>query len=165
MDYKRTSLKIIVYCLVFSVLHFLYMFFPYDLVALISCNGESVFQHLKLAFYSYIITSVIEYKLYGGDKNFWIMRLLSSNLMGLIQMMFWYIPFVFIGQMEDMSIKLPYAYFIQVMCVIWLCAFEESKIGFTKVSKASIIFLSLVLVYLYSGYTFVMPYTDLFYTP
>ncbi len=51
---------------VFLVLHFLYDFFPNPVIGIFSGTSESVFQHLKIGFFSYLTAGLFEHRLLPG---------------------------------------------------------------------------------------------------
>ena len=55
--------KIIIFQVVFLILHYLYDWFPCQVTQIFSGTNESVFQHMKIGFYSYLVVAFIEFLL------------------------------------------------------------------------------------------------------
>ena len=176
----KLPIKIIIFCIIYTILHFLYKLFPYDLVAVISCNTESVLNHLKLASYSYFLTGVVDYfyriKIKGwyNDKFFWswYSRVLFSILIGWVYLILWYTPFVFIGMITTVWLKVVYSFKMLIISFIFTdrfdTHFEYASTGVGRISgkiKIYIIILTIVTIYIYTSFTFVQPYIDLFEIP
>ncbi len=56
----KTAVKVAAFWFGFLILHFLYDWLPILPVALFSGVSEAVFQHAKIAFYVYLLVSLIE---------------------------------------------------------------------------------------------------------
>lgn len=59
--------KLILFLLIFAILHFAYDFFPNAVIKIFSSPDESVFSHLKMSFYSYFFLSIN--RLFLFEKN------------------------------------------------------------------------------------------------
>ncbi len=68
--------------MIFSILHFGYDLTHWAFLAPICGVNESVFQHLKMAFWAYLLASLIEYFVVRGKlgkkETFWYSRFLST---------------------------------------------------------------------------------------
>ena len=66
----------------FILFHFGYKLFPSNLFTLLGCPYESVFQHMKMVFFAYVIVSITEYlitkKSIRMRNGFWMSRLFSA---------------------------------------------------------------------------------------
>lgn len=75
-------LKTFLYLIIFALLHFSYDLAKLEFLKPFGGIDESIFQHLKMAFGSYIIASLIEYsylkKRFKSFFNFFIPRLFSA---------------------------------------------------------------------------------------
>ena len=66
---KRLLLKIIPAWLLYVLLHFMNKIFSGFIITLIGCPEESIFQHMKMAFVSYLIVSIVEYFIIRKSQN------------------------------------------------------------------------------------------------
>jgi len=60
-DNKYIYIRGLILLGIFIILHYAYDFFPNVVFQIFSGINESVFQHMKIAFYSYIILTIIEF--------------------------------------------------------------------------------------------------------
>jgi len=71
-------LKAFIYLILFSVLHFGYDLTHLSFLKPFCGINESIFQHLKIAFWAYLLASLIEYPVFKRKKRkyegFWIPR-------------------------------------------------------------------------------------------
>lgn len=76
-----TKILVIIAVIIFgTLLHYLYQISKENkLVALISAVNESVWEHLKLSFFSIIIIGIFEYLLFKNEtNNFWTSKMIAS---------------------------------------------------------------------------------------
>ena len=74
-------IKSLIYLFIFIILHFGYELTQWSFLTPFCGINESVFQHLKMAFWAYLFTSGIEYLVIIKKKrawNFWYPSLLST---------------------------------------------------------------------------------------
>ena len=142
---------------------FLHCFFPIY---------ESIFQHAKIIFYSYIITSAIEFCIYKYNlhKNFgsysvhiensseYIFNILQNSITIIwIMTLVYYFPSSIIGPCQSFITEFLWAIgatFITGFCAICI----EKKVWHRPV----IISLVLISIFLFARFTFVQPWTDFF---
>jgi len=163
--------KVLIYLLIYSILHFLYDLIPVLPIALISGTNESIFTHMKIGFYAYFFTCLVDYQITKTQiesKNtyFWN-TLLMSSLMPLFLFALWYILPVFLEHLEPMWFELTYSFLILVINGIMAANLEDSysKTEYSKNTKIIILLLFISSIIIYSGYTFKTPYIDVFYIP
>lgn len=94
-------LKVILFQLIFLLLHYLYDWVPCNLVALFSGTNESVYQHLKIGFFSYIVLTGVEYLVIRKSISSFVQyinaRLFTSvYLMWVMTVCFLISPLVFV---------------------------------------------------------------------
>jgi len=76
----RRFLKILIYVALFSVLHFGYELTGWDFLKVLCGTDESVFEHIKMGFWAYLFTSVIEFFAFKKKQIFWSSRFFSASL-------------------------------------------------------------------------------------
>jgi hypothetical protein len=87
------------------LLHFLYDWFPNDVTAIFSGTNESVYQHMKIGFFSYLIYALVEYLLtrqsISSVSQFVFTRLFSTVFLPMAMMLIYmFCPLVF-GHVES----------------------------------------------------------------
>lgn len=105
--------KIIIIHIIFILLHYLYDWFSNDFTAIISGINESVFQHMKIGFFSYLIFVLIEFILTRKSvtifSSYIYSRLFSATYLPLVMMVIYLFgPLVF-GQFETITYDVIFA--------------------------------------------------------
>lgn len=131
----------------FIVLHFGYKWFPSHLFTLLGCPYESVFQHMKMAFFAFTFVSLVEWVILGkGNRtkgSFWMSRLLSAVLLSLIVYPVWYLYPILFGLIEAPGAEILYSNITLVICITITLVIEEilRKASYPAVAKIAILFL------------------------
>lgn len=131
----------------FIFFHFGYKLLPSHLFTLLGCPFESVFQHMKMAFFSYTIVSVAEFiisrKKDRTGSSFWMSRLLSAVFLSLIVYLVWYIYPVLFGLIESSAGEIVYSNIILVICIVVTLSLELlfHKVQFPVLARIAIVFL------------------------
>lgn len=164
-------LKSLLYLVIFSVLHFGYDLTHWTFLTPFCGINESVFQHLKMAFWAYLLTSLIEYFLVrrklSKTKTFWYPRFLSTIIVPWLVALIWYLAPALLGRIESLILELIWAifttYFSGVMGGIIEKNIKEDTI--TISFKIAILILFIISAFLYIWFTYKPPWIDLFINP
>ncbi|MDZ7393916.1 MAG: DUF6512 family protein [candidate division KSB1 bacterium] len=167
----RTWTKALVYLGVFAVLHFLFDLTHWPFLAPFCGVNESVFQHLKMAFWAYLVASVVEGvagKRSVRDKAaFWYSRLASAVVVPWLVLLLWYVAPALVGRIEHMAVELLWAtvvtYLSGIMGGMWDKHLERATpaLGF----RLCVIGLVIVSTVLYVRFTYKLPWLGLFVDP
>ena len=155
---------------IFIVLHYLYKWFPNIIFSLFSPINESVFQHFKNAFYSYIILTLIEYFIFRKqiqDKNkFFFSHMLSAIIISWFIFILFLTLAMFYGE-RYFIVEIIYAQIVVYITAILVSIFEQEfkNLEFSKRFKVLIIVLSIYLVVEFTVFTFKLPWHDVFADP
>ena len=164
-------LKSLLYLAIFSILHFGYDLTHWAFLTPLCGINESVFQHLKMAFWAYLLASLIEYfvvriKL-SKRKTFWYPRLLSTIIIPWVVMLIWYLVPALCGKVESLTLEVLWSVFSTyssgVMGGIIEKNIEENVV--TSSFKIIILILIIVSAFLYIWFTYKPPWIDLFINP
>ncbi|MBN1801579.1 MAG: hypothetical protein JW891_08750 [Candidatus Lokiarchaeota archaeon] len=179
MDLNRENkyyifIKALVYLVIFSFLHFAYDISQENIVVgIFSGTDESVFQHMKIGFYSYLILTVIEYLIFmkqinkGGMDKFLYSRLLSAILLSWFMIVLYLIAALFFQEQPPLEFEIFYSIimgYISILPVLMLEIWYE-KFEFPKQIKYLIIFFVILLVLEFTLFTFNKPWHDIFLEP
>ncbi len=164
-------IKSLLYLVVFSILHFGYDLTHWAFLTPLCGINESVFQHLKMAFWAYLLASLIEYfvmrRKFSKRETFWYPRLLSTIIVPWFVVLIWYLVPAFFGRIESLVLELLWGifstYFSGVMGGIMEKNIEESAV--TPSFKIVILILFIVSTFLYVWFTYKPPWIDLFINP
>ena len=124
-------------------LHFLYEFFPSFLTSIISPVNESVFEHMKMIFSSFIIGGIICYFIF--KKKDLSRYMFSFSLIGIFDIALFliiYIPINLIFK-ENMILTFIILYFSILVSQI-LCYYI---LFFSKIKYQNLIFIGILLIF------------------
>jgi hypothetical protein len=112
----KIAIKCASYCLIYSPLHFLYDWFPSPFARLVGGTGESIFQHMKIGFWSWLFASGVErfWNRASGPKAFIASRAFGSAIAPLSIMIVWYVVAAAFGPMPSALLEVASAFAILV---------------------------------------------------
>ncbi|MFN2305010.1 MAG: hypothetical protein ACK2TV_14865, partial [Anaerolineales bacterium] len=106
-------LKIVIYQLLFLLLHYLYDWFPNNLTVIFSGVNESVYQHMKIAFFTYFLIAILEYlvirKTIKDFEAYLFSRLFSASFLPLIMMVYFLVGPLTIGHTDNILLEIVFA--------------------------------------------------------
>ena len=107
--WRFTLVKALAIQIIFLILHYAYESFPSIITTIFSGINESVYQHLKMGFFAYALTSVIEYlfrhKAIVRADDFFFTRLFTTFLYPWIILILFLIPPAQIGQYHSIALE------------------------------------------------------------
>ncbi|MGQ9816848.1 MAG: DUF6512 family protein [bacterium] len=161
-------IKSILYLIVFSLLHFGYDWTQWVFLKPFCGINESVFQHLKMAFWAYFITTIIEYFIINKkNNNFWFPRFFSVTIIPWIIFLIWYLAPALIGKFPLSVYELVWALFVTYLSGIIAGIVEKNleQYEFTIYFRTIIFVLLLISALLYICFTYQLPWVDVFNDP
>lgn len=169
-DKKWTFAKVVIYLVFFSLLHFLYEWLPYFPVGIFAGTSESVLQHMKLAFWAYFFTVLIEYAIFRKKeelgKDYWTMRLFTTLLIPWLEILVWYIGPMFLPHIEPLALELIYSYIVLIIIALIAIGIENNVVvHFNKKSFGLILGIFMLTILLLTVFSFKEPYLDVFHVP
>jgi len=164
-------LKAFIYLIFFSVLHFGYDLTHLSFLKPFCGTDESIFQHLKMAFWAYLLASLVEYPVYKRQnkkyESFWIPRFFSATVVPWTIFLVWYLAPATGGKFRLAYMELIWAlmvsYFSGLAGGLIERTLEEQRLAFCF--KVLVIFLALASVFLYIAFTYQLPWIDMFRAP
>ncbi|MCX8159701.1 MAG: DUF6512 family protein [Candidatus Saccharicenans sp.] len=164
-------LKAFIYLIFFSILHFAYDLSGWTWLKPFSGTNESVFQHLKMAFWAYLLASLMEYPFFRKRKkmyqSFWYSRLFAATIVPWTIFLVYFLGPAAVGKFQASYLELAWAilvsYFSGLVGGLIEGHLDEQKLTFCL--KAVIIFLTLTSAILYITFTYSLPWLDLFRAP
>ncbi len=165
-------LKAFLFLLAFGVFHFGYELTGLAILKPFCGINESVFQHLKMAFWGYILLSIIERFILKKStrqkiKNFWYSRILSAIIIPYIIALIWYLAPAFWGRIKSPVIDLIWALFATYLSGLFVAQIEkETEIRqFKGKTKSILISLFVVSGVIFVYFTYKLPWIDIFVNP
>lgn len=161
-------IKPILYLVLFSLLHFGYDWTQWRFLIPFFGINESIFQHLKMAFWAYLITSVVEYILIKKNTKYsWFPRLFSAIIIPWIIFLLWYLAPALYGKFTLAILEVFWAIFVTYIAGLIAGLIEKNfeENDFTMGFKIVIIALLIISALLYILFTYRVPWVDLFVDP
>ena len=163
--------KIIIIHILFVFLHYLYDWFPSQFSAILSGTNESVYQHMKIGFFAYILFALIEYvitrkSITDFGKHLYS-RLFSATYLPLIMMVIYlFSPLVF-GHVENVLFEIIFANFALIGTSFTMLVVEKHIENANSNYLFRFVTVALFLLSLaqYVTFTYELPWFDIFAIP
>jgi hypothetical protein len=155
----------------FAILHYLYTLSPNPFFQIISGTDESVFQHLKMGFFGYLLLIGIDYliirKRVENKQSFIISRLISSLLVPWIIFIVWYLVPAIVGHELGFGRELAWALVVVFITGLFAALIDENTEKFEYNFEIKIVIGILVLISLviFIWFSFELPWIDVFVLP
>ena len=105
--------KVVAYQVIFLMMHFLYDWFPGGITRFFGATNESMFQHMKVVFYCYLLLTGIEYGLtrraMAAPLRYLYARLLGAVLMPLLMNIYYFTAAAYVGRLTSIPLEVVYA--------------------------------------------------------
>lgn len=159
MQRKFQWWKLIVGYLLFVFFHQAYDILGGTLGAILGEGIESIYAHMKMYFYAYIVVTLIDYFLRRKDlsASFWYSRMLIASSFPWMSIVIWFIPEalgIALGNFE-----LPYSLTITLVGLYFAFALDDNfeNIEFSPTVKIFIWLAFIAAVITYIGFSFHVP--------
>ena len=150
------------------LVQFAYELLPLPAVGLVSAVCEAVFQHMKGTFYAYLLVSAIEIAVVRQRSQGLIMsRLLAAVLFPWLIFLAWYIAPAVYGPMPTVLLEIIYANVVMILAIAACIVMERdlARLTYSRGSGGVIVASFLVLILLFTTFSFRTPWADLFTVP
>ena len=163
--------KIIAFHFVFLIMHYLYEWFPGRLTRLFGATSESMFQHMKAVFFSYLLLTAIEfaltYRAIPSRTRYLYARLLGAVAMPLLMNVYYFTAAAYVGQLSSILLEVVFANLVLLMLSTTTFLLERH---FEAVEPARPLQVMIVLMFLIAFSEFVifddrLPWFDVFAVP
>jgi hypothetical protein len=130
MRLKNRILRGGIFFVIFVILHFLYDLIPHPAVGLVSGTSESVFQHLKIGFYAYLLAGLLELPLLPVRRIFFSPRntypwLFTAVLVPWFLFILYYLMPAIAGEVENMRYHVMYSTFITYVAGVFAAVVRD----------------------------------------
>ena len=170
-DNKYIYIRSLILLGILIVLHYIYKFLPNIVFQLFGAIDESVFQHMKIGFYSYIILTVIEYftfkKKIVDKTRFLFSRIFSTFLIPWVIFMFFFFTRVIYPVQMHFIVEILSAQTVVYVSALILGFIELDtiKIEVGKRLKVLMVILIIVLIIEFTAFSFYLPWHDVLGNP
>ncbi len=164
-------LKALIFLALFSLLHFGYQVTRWPYLKPFCGLNESIFQHLKMAYWAYLLTSLIEFPIAKKRKinplNFWIPRFLSAIFLPWIIFLIWYLGPALIGKLNPSYLELIWAVTVTYLSVLSVRIIEKhfENIQLSFCFNILVFLLLIISALLYIAFSYQLPWIDVFKPP
>ena len=154
MDKKRTIINILSGLFIFLIsfiIHGIYEWFPCIITSLIAPVNESIFEHIKMIFTSYmiyIILKKIAYKKFNIIENNFLFKELITTVLEIVLFLSIFLP-LYYSHNENLMITL-FVYFITIIISMILNYFVVFKKNYKVLNILS--FIVIIIIYILFGY-------------
>ena len=160
---KKTSIFSLLFVLILGTLnHFMYDWFPLTIVGLFTPVNESIFEHLKLTFYPFLLTCIVRY-FFLNDKDYFLKVALASVTGILTIPIIYYLINIFVTPPAIVNIII-----FVIACILQEYVFyslmNDTFTNFPIGSKEGVIVIITVFL-AFSVFTFIPPKFDLILDP
>ena len=170
-DKKYIYLRSLLFLAIFIGMHYLFKFFPNVITQVFSGINESVFQHMKVGFYSYLITSTIEFFVFKKkipDKTkFLFSRVFSMVLYPFLLFVFFLFTRVVYPWQMLFVVEIISAQITVYISVLFLGFIEIdiAKLEFGKRLKSMLLIFLVLLIVEFTAFSFYLPWHDILANP
>ncbi len=163
--------KVLILQAVFLVLHFLYDWAPGPATAIFSGTNESIYQHMKVAFFAYLFVSALEYllvrKSLAAPARFLHARALTAVLFPLLVIPWYYTSAAYFVRIESVFLEILFANLATLLNSISGVLIEQhlEKVVFSRGLKWCTAALFVITLSEFIIFTYRLPWLDVFANP
>lgn len=169
---SRALSKILVFWVLFVILHYAYAWFGHPALTIVSQTRETFFQHAKIGLFAYALVSGSELLLRRRSGNgsplteslIWS-RVLSTLLLPWVMFILYYTGPAFYGRpMPSIPIEIAYANIVLLAVAVVLILFENSveQAKFTAPARAIVLLLLTLAVAEMIIFSYRLPWATFF---
>ena len=169
--WKTIRIKALIVQITFLIMHYLYDFFPNGFTRIISGTSEAVFEHMKIAFFSYGLVSLVEFlsnrKKMVGHPGYGFARLTSTLFYCWPMFILFFAPPAYYGKYGTDLAEIISANIILYLTSLIAILLERhlEKVTFSKEFKIAMIGCFVILLSLFVIYSHRSPWFDVFAIP
>jgi hypothetical protein len=170
-DSKYIYIRSLLYLAIFIGMHYAFKFFPNVISQIFSGINESVFQHMKVGFYSYLILSIIEFAVFKKKitekTKFLFSRVFSMILYPFLIFLFFLFTRVVYPWQMHFVVEIVSAQITVYISVLVLGFIEQDikKLEFGKRLKVILLILFVLLIIEFTAFSFYLPWHDILANP
>lgn len=163
--------KVILLQVLFLILHYLYEWFPGGVTAVISATDESIYQHMKVAFFAYILLSLGEFAIFHKQIESWgkffHTRALTAVLFSLLVIVWYYTSCAYFIKFNNLFLEVLFANIATILTSITGLHIEQhlEKVDFSLGMKSLSIAVFVVKLSEFIIFTYRLPWLDVFANP
>ncbi len=160
------------YVAFFSILHFGYDLSRLPWLKPFCAADESIFQHMKTAYWAFILACLIEHVALKRRKklrrDFWTARMMSAVFVPWTAVLVWYLAPALVGRFTTLGADLTWAVLVTAVSGVVGVTLERGLERTERPLPWSMplaLFLFLLSGFLYIAFTYNLPWADMFAEP
>ena len=164
-------IKVILLQIFFLILHYLYDWFPNMFTTICSGINESVYQHMKIGFFAYILLILIEllltFKAIESFTRYVFSRLFAATYLPMATLVIFLISPMVFGHIENILLEIIFANIALIITSLTTLIIEKhvEKTVPGLAFKIIVIFLFVISLAQFIVFTFELPWFDVFAVP
>mgnify|MGYP000695747980 CR=1 FL=1 len=168
----NTYLKAFLFLVSFCLFHYGYEITELAFLKPFCGTNESVFQHLKMAFWGYALLCLVEFFLLRRHpknevNNFLYSRMLSAVLLPWVVLLTWYLLPAVLGKVKSLFFEVLWSVLVTYLSGLFVIQIEKEteKTRFEIGTRVTICALVAISAFLFVMFTYKLPWIDLFVNP
>ncbi|MGQ9746724.1 MAG: hypothetical protein ACUVQZ_03020 [Candidatus Caldatribacteriaceae bacterium] len=162
--------KALLYWGFYGILHFGYTLSKIPILKPICGTSESVFEHLKIGFFAYLLASLCEYILYSRryqKLSFFATRFFSTLSIPWIIFLLWYLGVALWGKVEILYLELAFANGVVLVSGMMgkIIEKEIEQIHLSSQFQSIVYILFGITLFIFVRFTYAIPWIDVFALP
>ncbi|ADN02296.1 hypothetical protein STHERM_c13560 [Spirochaeta thermophila DSM 6192] len=165
-------LKSLVFLGLYGVLHFGYELSGWEWLVPVFGTNESVFEHLKMAYWAYLFASFVEAGAVGSLRRretpgFWPARFLSVVFAPWMVVLLWYVLPGLAGKVESLAVELGWAFAVTYAVGLGAGLLERDLERLPWKARTRLLVTALLVLagFFFVFFSFTRPWVDLFVDP
>jgi len=170
-NWRSLVIKMLALQVIFLLLHYAYEWFPNSITMVFSGINESIYQHMKIGFFTYLLASLLEYllvrKILTNRASFVYARLFAATIYPFAIFVFFLMAPAYYGQIQNILLEVIYANIALLLSSFSAIAIERQVEMGEPGRLFRLVVVALVLISLsqYIIFTYRLPWMDVFATP
>ncbi len=164
-------IKMVVYQFVFLLMHYAYDWFPSNLTKIFGGINESIFQHMKVAYFAYLVLSILEYILLRKKtiktNEFIVSRIFATSFIPWTVFVYYFMAAAYYGEIDNIPVEIIYANIILLLASFTTITVERhiEKIFPGTAFKVVTAAMFVISLSYYIIFTVRLPWFDVFAVP
>ncbi len=170
-SWRSLVMKMLALQVIFLLLHYIYEWFPNPFTIVFSGTNESIYQHMKVGLFSYLLASLLEYLLVRKSllnlAGYAYARLFAATVFPFAIFVYFLMAAAYYGQVNSIPLEVIYANIVLLMASFSAIVIErqvETAVP-SRLFRIVVIVLFLVSLSQYIIFTYRLPWMDVFATP
>ena len=170
-SWRSLVMKMLAVQMIFLLLHYAYEWFPNSFTIVFSGTNESIYQHMKVGLFTYLLASLLEYllvrKTLTNFASYAYSRLFAATVFPFAIFVYFLMAAAYYGQVNSIPLEVIYANLVLLLASFSAIVIERQveTAAPSRAFRFVVIFLFLISLSQYLIFTYRLPWMDVFATP